>query len=156
MVVLLKLDKLCNQQSLLKTIVEELKSTGSTRINWRKSSYGENLQQYGIIHSNLYQEYISSESVQLPWIAFLHIDITRSGENYIIIDIWGSFTEPPNLNRPIFLQSLWQFGAQPPNLIPANISCYTVFMIFFMLESSCEVTHSKFKNLLFPAIRYAI
>ena len=30
-----------------------------------------------------YQEYISSESVQLPWIAFLHIDITSSGENYI-------------------------------------------------------------------------
>ena len=31
----------------------------------------------------IYQEYISSESVQLPWIAFLHIDITSSGENYI-------------------------------------------------------------------------
>ena len=29
------------------------------------------------------QEYISSESVQLPWIAFLHIDVTSSGENYI-------------------------------------------------------------------------
>ena len=30
------------------------------------------------------QEYISSESysVQLPWIAFLHIDVTSSGENY--------------------------------------------------------------------------
>ena len=30
-----------------------------------------------------YQEYMSSESVQLPWIAFLHIDVTSSGENYI-------------------------------------------------------------------------
>ena len=29
------------------------------------------------------QEYISSESVQLPWIAFLHIDVTSSSENYI-------------------------------------------------------------------------
>ena len=53
-VVLLKLDKLRNQQSLLKTIVEKLKSTGS-RINWQKFSYnGENLQQYGIIHFNLH------------------------------------------------------------------------------------------------------
>ena len=29
-----------------------------------------------------------------------------------------------NLNLPIFLK--WRFGAEPPNLIPANISSYTV------------------------------
>ena len=29
------------------------------------------------------QEYISSESMQLPWTAFLRIDITSVGENYI-------------------------------------------------------------------------
>ena len=43
------------------------------------------------------------------------------------IYIWRSLTKPPNLNPPIFLQ--WRFGAQPPNLIPANISGYTVFNI---------------------------
>ena len=32
-----------------------------------------------------------------------------------------------NLNPPIFLQ--WRFWAQPPNLIPANISGYTVIII---------------------------
>ena len=30
------------------------------------------------------------------------------------------------LNLPIFLQ--WRFGAQPPNLIPANISGYTILL----------------------------
>ena len=33
-------------------------------------------------------------------------------------------TEPLNFNPPIFLQ--WQFRAQLPNLIPANISIYSV------------------------------
>ena len=33
------------------------------------------------------QEYISGESVQQPWIAFLHIDISSSGENYISGDV---------------------------------------------------------------------
>ena len=42
----------------------------------------------------------------------------------IIIYIWQSRTEPPNLNLPICLQ--WQFGTQTPNLIPANISGYTI------------------------------
>ena len=40
------------------------------------------------------------------------------------IYVWRSLTEPPNINLPIFLQ--WRFRAQPPNLIPANISGYTV------------------------------
>ena len=35
------------------------------------------------LQGSAYQEYISSESVQLSWIAFLHIDITSSGENYV-------------------------------------------------------------------------
>ena len=37
----------------------------------------------------------------------------------------------PNLNQPIFLQ--WQFGAQPPNLIPANISGYTAYCAYINL-----------------------
>ena len=36
------------------------------------------------------------------------------------IYVWQSCTEPPNLNLPIHLKG--QFGTQPPNLIPANIS----------------------------------
>ncbi|MCG8621854.1 MAG: hypothetical protein MJE68_07650 [Proteobacteria bacterium] len=38
--------------------------------------------------------------------------------SYLHIDVWRSHTEPPNLNPPIW--------AQPPNLMPANISSYTV------------------------------
>ena len=34
-------------------------------------------------YNMLPQEYISSESVQLIWIAFLHIDVTSGSENYI-------------------------------------------------------------------------
>ena len=33
--------------------------------------------------NNIYQEYISIESVQLPEIAFLHIDVTSSSANPI-------------------------------------------------------------------------
>ena len=44
------------------------------------------------------------------------------------IYVWRSLTEPSNLNPPIFLQWYRRFGAQPPqNLIPTNISGYTVF-----------------------------
>ena len=43
------------------------------------------------------------------------------------IYVWQSITEPPNLYPPIFLQ--WRFWAQPPNLIAANISGYTVLLI---------------------------
>ena len=32
-----------------------------------------------------YQEYISSESVQLPWIAFLHTDITSSVKIILVV-----------------------------------------------------------------------
>ena len=42
----------------------------------------------------------------------------------IYIYVWRSHTELPNLDPPVFLQ--WWFWAQPPNLIPANISVYTV------------------------------
>ena len=44
--------------------------------------------------------------------------------SYLHIYVWQSLTEPPNLNPPVFLQ--WRFRAQPLNLIPANISGYTV------------------------------
>ena len=37
-----------------------------------------------------------------------------------------TLTKPPNLNPPIFLQ--WRFGGQLPNLIPANISVYMVYL----------------------------
>ena len=47
--------------------------------------------------------------------------------SYLHIYIWRSLTKPPNLNPPICMQ--WRFGAQPPNLIPANISGYTVYNI---------------------------
>ena len=40
------------------------------------------------------------------------------------IYVWRSSTKLINLNPPICLQ--WQFGIQLPNLIPANISSYTV------------------------------
>ena len=48
--------------------------------------------------------------------------------SYSHIYVWRSRTEPPNLNPPIFLQQ--RFWAQPPNLIPANISGYTVHSFF--------------------------
>ena len=38
--------------------------------------------------------------------------------------MWQSLTELPYSNPPIFLQ--WQFGAQLPYLLPANVSGYTV------------------------------
>ena len=41
---------------------------------------------------------------------------------HIILYVWQSLTELPNLYPPILLQ--W---TQPPNLIPANISGYTVW-----------------------------
>ena len=44
--------------------------------------------------------------------------------SYLHIYVWRSLTGPPNLNPPIFLQ--WRFRAQTPNLIPTNISGYTV------------------------------
>ena len=45
--------------------------------------------------------------------------------SHIYMYVWPSRTKPPNLNPPIQLQQ--RFGAQPPNLIPANISGYTVY-----------------------------
>ena len=59
-----------------------------------------------------------------------------------ILYVWQSLTEPPNLNLPIFLQ--WRFRAQPPNLIPANISGYTVsdfvkLIARYMQESKLSV-----------------
>ena len=44
--------------------------------------------------------------------------------SYLHIHVWQSLTKLPNLKPPIFLQR--QFGGQPPNLIPANISIYMV------------------------------
>ena len=51
-----------------------------------------------------------------------------------ILYVWQSLTELPNLNPPIFLQ--WRFGVQPPNLIPTNISGYTV-LTEFISKSMC-------------------
>ena len=56
--------------------------------------------------------------------ASIRINTVYSILAYTHVYIWRSFTEPPNLNLPIFLQ--WQFGVQSPNLIPTNISSYTV------------------------------
>ena len=47
--------------------------------------------------------------------------------SYSHVYLWRSRTEPPNLNSPIRLK--WQFGTQPPNLIPANITGYTVYCV---------------------------
>ena len=55
--------------------------------------------------------------------------------SYSHIYVWRSCTEPPKLNPPIFLQQ--RFWAQPPNLIPANISGYTVHIIL------CTCTHNN-------------
>ena len=55
--------------------------------------------------------------------------------SYLHIYAWWSLTEPPNLNLPIFLK--WRFGAEPPNLIPANISSYTVHYC-----EACKLSHS--------------
>ena len=49
--------------------------------------------------------------------AYATAKLKSTNISYSHIYIWRSRTEPPNL---IFLQ--WQFWAQPPNLIPANIS----------------------------------
>ena len=59
--------------------------------------------------------------------------------SYSYIYVRRSHTEPPHQNPPILLQ--WPFGTQPPNLIPTNISGYTVF------ESSCkQVDQSKYNG----------
>ena len=52
--------------------------------------------------------------------------------SYLHIYIWWSLTEPPNLNPPIFLQ--WRYRVQSPNLIPTNISGYTVYMYLVVLK----------------------
>ena len=52
--------------------------------------------------------------------------------SYSHIYVWRSHTKPPNLNPPIFLQL--RFWAQPPHLIPANISGYTVYAYCFSLS----------------------
>ena len=44
--------------------------------------------------------------------------------SYSHIYVWRPHTKLPNLNPPIRLR--WQFGSQPQNLIPANISRYMV------------------------------
>ena len=56
--------------------------------------------------------------------AFTTTKFKSANISYSYIYVWRSLTEPPNLNPPIFLQ--WQFWPQPPNLIPTNISVYTV------------------------------
>ena len=42
--------------------------------------------------------------------------------------LYSQVSRPPNLNRPIFLFTL--IGANPPNLMPAKFSGYTVIPIF--------------------------
>ena len=54
--------------------------------------------------------------------------------SYSHIYVWRSRTELPNLNPPIRLQ--WQYGSQPPNLIPANIFGYMVYIFYCKLEFS--------------------
>ena len=49
------------------------------------------------------------------------------GGGGINLVVWQSISQLPNLNPPIFLR--WRFGAQPPNLIPTNISSYMVFIL---------------------------
>ena len=56
----------------------------------------------------------------------LNLKLKSANISYSHIYVWRSHTELPNLDPPVFLQ--WWFWAQPPNLIPANISesVYTV------------------------------
>ena len=58
------------------------------------------------------------------WSARATTKLNSAKISYLHIYVWQSHTEPPNLNPPIRLQR--QFGTQPPNLIPTNISGYTV------------------------------
>ena len=51
-----------------------------------------------------------------------HTCIQYTYDNPLII-------KPKNLKLPIFLQQLGYFGAQPPNLIPANISSYMIMKV---------------------------
>ena len=62
--------------------------------------------------------------------------------SYSHIYVWQSHTEPPNKNPPILLQQ--QFGAQPPNLIPANTSRYTVYQLH---STSCIQVLWSFTNM---------
>ena len=57
-------------------------------------------------------------------VQFATAKLNSTSASYLHIYVWGSLTELPNLNPSIFLQ--WRFRTQPPNLIPANISVYTV------------------------------
>ena len=66
--------------------------------------------------------------------AFATAKLKSANISYSHIYVWRSLTEPPNLNPPIFLQ--WQFWAQLPNLIPANISGYTVITLIKRKERS--------------------
>ena len=58
------------------------------------------------------------------WSTFATAKLKSANISYLHVYVWWSLTELPNLNLPIFLQ--WRFGVQLPNLIPANISGYTV------------------------------
>ena len=59
--------------------------------------------------------------------------------SYLHMYVWRSLTEQPNL---IFLQ--WRFGAHPPNLIPANISGYTVFtLVLFQITPGQTIGRKK-------------
>ena len=60
--------------------------------------------------------------------------------SYLYIYICWSLTDPPNRNPPIFLQ--WQFGAQPPNLIPTNIFGYTVISTLAWVSNTLALMFS--------------
>ena len=64
--------------------------------------------------------YITTAKLKFAKISYAHI----------YMYVWQSRTEPPNLNPLIFLQ-LQRFWAQPPNLIPANISGYNMVLTFY-------------------------
>ena len=72
--------------------------------------------------------------------------------SYLHIYVWRSLTEPPNLNPPIFLQ--WRFRAQPTNLIPANISGYTVLHWLPKPNSYC-LQHLRFLTQLHTYMHFS-
>ena len=63
------------------------------------------------------------------------LKLKSANSSYLQIYIWQSLTEPPKLNPPIFLQ--WRFGAQPPNLIPTNISGYIIYTCSLIIIMIC-------------------
>ena len=87
--------------------------------------YDIRLNSYFIIFYRIARKFGRELNLAVWWSTRATAKLKSAKISYSHIYIWRSCTKPPNLNLPIHMQ--WQFGTQLPNLIPANISGYTVY-----------------------------